>query len=64
MTELSDEQLEAMYQNWIRTGGEFEDKPSMSFGGFVAGIVACAIGTAIWFILIWGGIEGWKHVGR
>lgn len=62
--ELSDEQLEQMYQEWIRTGGEVEPKPPMSFGGFVTALLLAAIGTGIWWFLIWGGLEGWKHVGK
>lgn len=32
-----------------------------AIGGFIGAMVT---GSAIWYGLIWGAVEGWKYVGR
>lgn len=33
-------------------------------GRLLSGAAAIAVLGGIWWLLIWGAVEGWKHVGR
>lgn len=33
-------------------------------GELLAGASALAVASGLWYLIIWGAVEGWKYVGR
>lgn len=47
----------------VKWGNRRNDR-NVVLGKLLASLAALLVASGLWYLIIWGAVEGWKHVGK